>query len=257
MAFRILGEAFGAQRHGLIDAYVGTDLGRLADHHPCAVIDEATGPDLRAGMNVDAGLAVRHFRNHARQQRQFQPVQRVRDAVVDQRQHAGVAQHHLVHAARRRVALEGGEHIGVQQLPQARQAVRQFMHRVRCLRIDVGRRGTGTALAVMQLDAGLRQQRMQRAVQRMAHVEILGHMPQLRRPQPQRKQHALERLHRAGHRIARREFAVLGLGAVLLFAPLVAHRAQLANDLGNIEGAHDVAARLSPAPRATHESASR
>jgi hypothetical protein len=44
-----------------------------------------------------------------------EPVQLVRQAVVDHRQHAGVAQQHFVDAARGRVAVVGGQHVAVEQ----------------------------------------------------------------------------------------------------------------------------------------------
>src|SRR5690349_10869036 len=48
-------EAFGAERHGLVEPHAFADHGRLADNDSGAVVDEETGADLRARMNVDAG----------------------------------------------------------------------------------------------------------------------------------------------------------------------------------------------------------
>ena len=47
------------------------DLGCLADDHARAVVDEKMAPDLRSGMNVDPGAAVRPFGHHARDERQI------------------------------------------------------------------------------------------------------------------------------------------------------------------------------------------
>ena len=50
-------EAQRAERHALIKLHVVADLGRLADHHAGAVVDEEVLADLAPGMNVDARLA--------------------------------------------------------------------------------------------------------------------------------------------------------------------------------------------------------
>ncbi len=44
-----------AEGHALIDRYVVTDLGRLADDHTHAVVDEQAAADARARMDLDAG----------------------------------------------------------------------------------------------------------------------------------------------------------------------------------------------------------
>jgi alpha-D-ribose 1-methylphosphonate 5-triphosphate diphosphatase PhnM len=55
-------------------------------------------PDPRAGMDIDAGLRIG---DDARDQRRSQHVQAMREAVVDDRQHARIAEQHFVHVARR------------------------------------------------------------------------------------------------------------------------------------------------------------
>ncbi len=85
------------------------------------MVDEEAAADLRTRVDVDAGGRVGDFRADPRQQRQAGAIQMVRQAVVDHRQDAGVAQQHLIHAAGRRVAVIGRQHIGVQQHPQAGQ----------------------------------------------------------------------------------------------------------------------------------------
>jgi hypothetical protein len=62
---------------------------------------------------------MRQFGDDARQQRQAELVQAVRQPVVDHRQHAGIAQQHFVDAARGRVALVGGQHVAVEQAAYA------------------------------------------------------------------------------------------------------------------------------------------
>lgn len=44
----------GAQRHHLVQTHALTDDGGLADDHARAMINEKTGTDLRARVNVDA-----------------------------------------------------------------------------------------------------------------------------------------------------------------------------------------------------------
>jgi hypothetical protein len=264
MALGILGKALGAQRHGLVDAHVLADDGGFADHHTGAVVDEEAGADLCAGVDVDAGLPMGQLGHDAAQQRQLQPVEGVGDAVVDQRQHAGVAQHHLVHAARSGVAMEGGQHIDVQQLAQQGQLLGKGLD---CA-LGLGRLAGGirhahsrAAVAVVQLDLGLGLQQLQRRVQGVAHIEVFAGVAQVGRPQALRVEHAFEAFHGLGNGVPRREFAVAGFRAVLLFAPMVADLAQLRDDGGNVERAHGgnrnpVKRRVSPAPRAGRKSAS-
>src|SRR5450830_1809702 len=66
VALRISRKAFGTQRHRLIHAHAFADDGRLADDNAGAVVDEKTGTDCCAGMNVDAGCPVRQFGDDAR-----------------------------------------------------------------------------------------------------------------------------------------------------------------------------------------------
>ncbi len=50
----------------------------------------------------------------ARQQRQSGPVQVVRQTMMNHRQNARVAEQHFIDTARRRIAVIGGQHVGVQ-----------------------------------------------------------------------------------------------------------------------------------------------
>ncbi|CAB5709211.1 Uncharacterised protein [Comamonas aquatica] len=238
VALGILGKALGAQGHGLVDAHVLSEDGGLSDHHARAVVDEAARTDLRTGVDVDARLPMGQLGHDARQQRQVQPVEGVGDAVVDEGQHAGVAQHHLVHAARGRVAVEGSQHVGVQQLAQAGQLLRKGLHRLQRQGGVVLGRGTRAAVAVVQLDLGLGLQNLQCRVQRVAHVEVFAGVAQVGWAQAQRVEHAFEPLQGLGNRGARGKFTVAGVGAVLLLAPMVADLAQLLDDGADVEGAH-------------------
>ncbi|OBQ28945.1 MAG: hypothetical protein AN487_24280, partial [Anabaena sp. CRKS33] len=56
-ALGVAGERERPERDALVDGAAGPDHGGLADHHARAVIDEETGPDRGAGMEVDPGRA--------------------------------------------------------------------------------------------------------------------------------------------------------------------------------------------------------
>ena len=242
MALGIARKALGAQRDGLINAHIAADNRRLANHHARAVIDKAARANACAGVNVYARKPMGQLGGHARQQRQLQPVQNMGDAVVNQGQHAGVAEHDFIHALRRRVAVIGGQHIDIEQFAQQGQLLCKLAHRLYGAHIQplhVFARAV-LAGAVTQLDTGLRQQRLQGGVQRVGDVEILARLAQLRWPQTQRIEHALERLDGLLYRLARGKFTLRRIGTPLLLTPQLTHLAQLADDLGNGKITHDV-----------------
>ena len=125
LAMRVEREALGAQGGALVDAHVASDLAGLPDHHAGAVVDEEALADGGAGVDVDAGDAVRMLAHDARDQRDLQQVELVGDAVLDDRLHAGVAEDDLVAAHRRRVASVGRLHVQQHQPLQLRQAGQQ------------------------------------------------------------------------------------------------------------------------------------
>jgi hypothetical protein len=84
-----------AQRHTLVKCHVVADLGRLADHHPEAVVDDEAPADGRPGMDFDAGGEPPDLRDDARQQEQTPLPQRVAQPEQQQRMQARVAQHDL------------------------------------------------------------------------------------------------------------------------------------------------------------------
>ena len=45
-----------AQRNALINGHIVADDGGFADDHAVAMVDEHPAPDLRAGVNFNAGL---------------------------------------------------------------------------------------------------------------------------------------------------------------------------------------------------------
>jgi hypothetical protein len=185
-------EALGAQGDVLVQPHALADDGRLADDDAGAVVDEEAGADGGARVDVDAGAAVRHFGHDARQQRQAQLVQLVRQAVVDHGVHAGIAQQHLVDAARRRVALPGGHHVGVEHAADGRQGGCEVAQQAAGALLQHLGRGRRLALGMAQFQPHLHQQRLQRRADGVADVEVLGVLAQVGRAQAHREQRALE-----------------------------------------------------------------
>src|SRR5205085_3139379 len=101
--------------------------GRAADDDARAVVYEEGGADARAGMYVYARAAVRVLGHDARDERDAERVQFVREAVDRYRVEAGVAEDDLVVAGGRRVALVGGSNVGRQGLAHARQSREELL----------------------------------------------------------------------------------------------------------------------------------
>ena len=175
----------------------------------------------------------------ARQQRQAQRVQLVRQAVVDHRQHARIAEQHLVDAARRRVALVGGQHVGVEQARGCRAARRRtrapWPAACSCDCGSAHARPRGAAWRSSSRACASRA--MQRGIERVADVEVLAVLAQVGRAQPHREQRALELLDHLLDGQRRRQLAAARLaGSVVGGAPVVARGAQAAHDVGQVEG---------------------
>jgi hypothetical protein len=79
----------------VIDQHVVADLGRLADHHAHAVVDEQPPADLRTGMDLDPGDEAVGMRHRARQHLEAGAIEGMRDAVHHHRLQAGIAGHGL------------------------------------------------------------------------------------------------------------------------------------------------------------------
>ena len=65
-------EAFGSERDSLIELYVVADDASCPYHDARAVVDSEVVADSGGGMDVDAGLGMRHFRDDTRNQRHAQ-----------------------------------------------------------------------------------------------------------------------------------------------------------------------------------------
>ena len=88
-------EAGAAERHALVHRHVGADLGRLADHHAHAVVDEQPVADPGGRVDLDPRQRAREVGQRARHRRHARGVQRVRDTVRQQRVQAGPADEDL------------------------------------------------------------------------------------------------------------------------------------------------------------------
>ena len=187
----------------------------------------------RAGVNVDAGGRVGNLRNDARHQRQVEPVERVCQTVVNQRQNAGVAQQHFIDIARRGVALVGGLDITVEQHPNGRQLRGERGDAAARFGGHIGRLGAVAGRAEFQTH--FFDQCIERLVHSVPDVEVLTGALQLHRTQPQRKQRAAQQLDGAADAVHRRKLAVPAtLFALLALPPLLARTAQPAHDLAQI-----------------------
>jgi hypothetical protein len=79
-----------AQRDLVKHQHVRADLDRLADDHAGSVIDEQSGTDASAGMNLDAGEKAGRLRNHARHDGDTGRGQHMRHAMRGERPEAGI-----------------------------------------------------------------------------------------------------------------------------------------------------------------------
>ena len=119
-----------SEGNALIEAYVLADYRRFADHDAGAVVDVEMGADLRAGVDVDSGLAVRVLGHHPRQYRDLQAVGDVGDAVNHDGVESRVAQDNFFDAVRGGIA--GAVHFriphqsGVNQRYLAEKLLSQF-----------------------------------------------------------------------------------------------------------------------------------
>lgn len=112
------------------------------------------------------------------------------------------------------------------------------LHGRGCDFVDL-RVGVALTRGVAQLQRHLREQRVQRRVERMGHVEILAFLAQVGRPEPHREQHALQRADDLRKRLARRQVAPARFErAPLLLAPRAAHGLERLNDVVDFECGH-------------------
>jgi hypothetical protein len=139
-----------------------------------AVIDEEAATDLRARMDVDARQRMRVLGDDARDDRQIEPVERVRETMVNDGSDAGIAEKNLIEALCRRVAVIGCTNIAVEDLQNAGEIIGKFLH-------DGARRMFGIDQAVCGERSGKRQlthdlglEQFERLAERMADEVVHG-----------------------------------------------------------------------------------
>ena len=120
-------KALRAERHVLIKLDVVPKNARFANHDARAVINEKPLADLRAGMNVNAGFGMRHFRHHARNERHAAFEKLMRDALVNHDAKAGIAENRFAIARGRRIAFKRGLRVEREQAADIRQRLNQLI----------------------------------------------------------------------------------------------------------------------------------
>jgi hypothetical protein len=225
VAFVVGGEALGAQRDGLIEPNALADDGGLADDDARAVVDEEGATDLGAGMDVDAGPRMRDVGDQTGQQRRAQPVQRMRQPVVDDGRHPWVAQQDLGNAGGCGVALVGCLKIADEQSAD----VRQLGGERPCdVAGPLGQPGVGQWIRIgveQQTSAHLFGQQNQRAIQSVADVIVDAGIAQVRAAEVRRKQRGGEALNDLNQSVARWQLADAAFVAdVVRMLPGVAQR---------------------------------
>ena len=159
-----------AERDALINLDVVADVGRLTDNHAGAVVDKEVLADGCAGVDVNAGTAVRMLGHDARDIRNVPDIQLMCNAVRENCTQSRIRQNNLFFAARSRIAVESCFHVDEQQLLQARQLCHQLGCGFLCAKLDGTRTG---ALLISQRRANLRIQPLVNAVQHLTR-EIWG-----------------------------------------------------------------------------------
>ncbi len=94
------------------------DLGRLADHHPHAMVDEQAAADGGAGMDLDAGQEPPDMRQEAAGQPPIAAPQPVGEAVDDQGMQPGIAKQDLGTRAGRGVPRQNAVNVLAELLEQ-------------------------------------------------------------------------------------------------------------------------------------------
>jgi hypothetical protein len=238
VAFPVSGETFRTQGYALVHAHPLTDDRSFTDDDARAVVDEEACAYVRARMDVDAGLAVGFLGDDPGGQRGAQPVQGVGDPMVDHRLDAGVAKQHFVHAACRRIAVEGGQHVGVEEGAYPRQRGGKLVDDGLRLAVGVGLSLAALPCGMAQFEADLGDERLEHCLQRMADVVVLAFpaLAQVGRTQTHRKQRAAQAVDHAVDGFPRRQLATRGIQRPMhRVAPLLALCAQLGDDACKLE----------------------
>src|SRR5208337_5148805 len=87
-----------SQGHTVVKSHPSADGGGFADHHARPMIDEERLANRSAGIDIDAGVAVRHLGHHTGEERHSHQVEPVRQALHGNGLHARVAEQNLLMA---------------------------------------------------------------------------------------------------------------------------------------------------------------
>ncbi len=185
-------------------------------------------------MNVDTGGGVREFGDDARQQGHTQPVEHVRQAVMDDGQCSGIAEHDLVDAARGRITTIGGLDVAVEHDADARQGSRKLPDDGDGVVLDAHWVSQWVVAGnVSELQPDLVQEAAQGGIERMADEEILaGALLQVGWAEAHREECAAQPVDDLAQGLTGGKLAAARLErALLCHAPLLARKAQVADDL--------------------------
>ena len=138
VAILILAEISDAQRHAMIHPDVITDDSRLAHDDTGAVVDAEVFTDLRSGIDVDARLFMGILRDDTRNDRDFQFIQLMSDAVQIDRLETRKGIDDLRVSRRRRVAVVDGLYVLEQLGLNIRQRIHETLRDRLVIDIDLG-----------------------------------------------------------------------------------------------------------------------
>ena len=114
-----------AQGNALVQLAMRADDGCFANNNARCMVNEKVLANGCARRNVNACYAVRVFAHQARNQRHVLLVQHVGNAVYENGEESGIAQHNLFATASGGVAVESGLHVFEQQRLHAGQFVHE------------------------------------------------------------------------------------------------------------------------------------
>ena len=227
----------GAQSYSLIQAHPFTNDGRLADDDSGPMINEETGANLRARVDIDARHGMGNFRNHARYQGQAQLVKLMRQSMVDDRGNPWITHQHLINTASGRVPLKGRLQITVQQRPNLGQRLHKLPGKLKRLpgdHLQVRVQITALFNREAKLTLNLQPQMAQRFVQRVSDVIIDALIRNIALTQPIRIQNSRQTLNDVLENIPGRELGWMRL-ALSLLERTHPHRPKFSNNGREVE----------------------
>ncbi|MNJ37278.1 hypothetical protein D3C77_320890 [compost metagenome] len=175
---------------------------------------------------------MRQLRTDPREQRQASAVQVMGQTVMDDRKNSRVAQQHFIDAARRRVAVEGSQYIGIEDAAQARQCRSKALDNAQGLGVDIRHVALAVASHVAKLEAGLGEQGSQGRIEGVPDIEVFTFLAQVHGPQAHREQRPAQLLEDVPHGFTRRQLAaaLFATATTIAAAPFVPGSTQAGDD---------------------------